>query len=170
MFDGLTIGGAIAGLKTAGEILKGLLSLRDTRMIEAEIAKLTPIILSAQKDALSAYQEQLALLDQVCQLKARVVELEGKGSQTERYKRTNMGGGGIAYTLKDGVEEGEADHAACANCYEKGHVSTLQSVGKSARSQDMYKCPSCKETFKFGVPQEPGVIQRLSYGWDRRRR
>lgn len=157
MFDGLTIGGAISGLQTAAEVLKTLVGLSDARKIEAEIAKLTPIIIASQKDALAAYKEQLALLEEVGRLKARVMQLEGKSSELERYKRTDMGGGTFAYTLKDGVKPGEDNHAACAQCYEKGRISTLQRRGTNPFNQVMHRCESCKTMFAFGERQKPTI-------------
>lgn len=157
MFDGLTIGGAVSGLQTAAEMLKGLVGLRDARLIEAEIAKLNTVVIAAQQSALAAQKEQFTLLEDIRQLRARVVQLEGKGGEMERYKRTDMGGGTFAYTLKDGVKPGEDNHAACATCFEKGHISTLQRVGPNAFKQEMHRCGSCKQTVPFGERQKPTI-------------
>jgi len=170
MLDGLTIGGAISGLKSAGDIVTAALKLRDAALLQEKIIELNGVILTAQQNAAAAQKEQLALLDEVRQLKARVMELEGKGSERERYKRTDMGGGTFAYTPKDGVEKGEAAHALCANCYEKGHLATLQRAGTSARKQEVYKCMSCESTFHFGEPQQPQSHYREGGSWGRARR
>ena len=71
MFDGLTIAGAVSGLRRRANSIKSMIELRDIAMIQAKAIELQGVILATQQSAAAAQEAQLTLLDEVRQLKAR---------------------------------------------------------------------------------------------------
>ena len=109
----------LSALKTAFDIAKGLKDIDNATNRNAAVIELQEKILSAQS-------EQAALIEAVGALKGRVAELEAWDADKKRYKLTEVGRGMTTYTLKEGMENGELAHHLCANCYQEGHKSIMQ--------------------------------------------
>lgn len=139
---------ALTGLNAVAETAKSLIGLRDAALIQGKAAELTGQVMAAYQSATAAYQTQLALLEEVRALKEKVRGLEAWEAQKQRYELKNFGGNTFAYALKPAMSNGETEHRACANCYQKGQISPLQFDGEIA-GQDQYVCPACDKKFRF---------------------
>lgn len=90
MVDALTIGGALSSLKTAADIAKALLGLRDEMQIRNKVIELQSAILSAQSDALQSQAEQNNLLHRVRELEAENAQLKSNLSTKPKVPEARM--------------------------------------------------------------------------------
>ena len=154
MIDMGTIASTIGSIKTAGEIAKGFLDLKEATAFQGKVIELQGVIMAAQTSALAAQSDQFTLLNQVRELETKMAKLEAWEAQKKRYSLKDFGGGTFAYELKEAERAGEPIHRICPACYEKGHRSILQFDYRTSSAQDRYKCPGCKTDFEFGVRQQ----------------
>jgi hypothetical protein len=130
IFAGLT------AIKTAFDIARGLKDIDDAARRNAAIIELQEKILDAQSD-------QAVLIETVGALKARVAELEAWDADKNRYKLSDLGRGMSAYTLKEGMENGEPPHQLCATCYNEGHKSIMQTETRNPGRCQVMVCHRC---------------------------
>ena len=72
MADMLLFQGAISGLKTASDIIKGLIGMKISAEVNAKMIELGSEIVSAQANAAAAYSEYVSMLQRVRQLEEEV--------------------------------------------------------------------------------------------------
>jgi rubrerythrin len=130
-------------LNAAGHGIEKLIKTRDFVKFGDELRKLHAEILAAQRGAMTAQTNEVALLEEVGKLKKRVAELEAWDSERRRYERRNVGLGAFAYVLKKTERNKEEPHWACTNCYEHGKIITLQ-LGRPKVGPSRWFCPTCK--------------------------
>jgi len=138
----------LAGLsifKTLFDSAKGLKDINDAAIRNAAVVDL-------QKEILAAQAEQMALLERVSELEAKVASFEAWDCEKLRYQLTDHGGGTFTYALKAGKEEGEPFHRICPHCYEERRKSILQSRGLF-QGREKVVCLSCESEFMLGVIQ-----------------
>jgi rubrerythrin len=150
MVDGASIAAAVGSLKTAADIAKGFLSLKETAAIQGKVIELQGHILAAQSSALAGQSDQLSLLEEVRSLKAKMAELEAWDTEKKRYDLKNAGYSALVYVLKEEERGSTPPHWVCTNCYERGHAVILQYVMVMKRG-NVWTCPSCKNTIEPGV-------------------
>ena len=132
----------LVSLKTATEIIKNLVSLVKSApskgvpdnfldSVNTEIGKL-------QRELLSAYTDQTALVDRVRELNDKLLKHETWEAEKKRYGLKELPHGGFAYSLNDAEQTGEPAHYICANCFEDRVKSILQPKLKG------FVCPRCK--------------------------
>jgi hypothetical protein len=114
-------------LKTAYDLAKDLVNLHDTTVRQGRVAELQRQILDAQQSAIDANQERATLMETISQLRGKVAQLEAWNTEKQRYKKVEVATGVIAYTLKEGMENGEPIHYACTDCYSDNKISILKS-------------------------------------------
>ncbi len=153
------LGAIMDPLKSAGEMAKELVDIRDTVKFGNAVVELQTQILAAQQAAFSAQERETAMAEEIRDLKTRVADLETWDAEKQRYELTDFGSGTFAYLLKPNMSSGEPEHRLCAACYQKGHKSILQFRHQTATRQDKYACPVCKTDVLLGEYSEPQVIQ-----------
>ncbi len=137
------IGGAVAALKTAGEMAGSFVELRDTALIQGKVIELQSVILSAQGSALAAQSEQLTLLEQKRQLEAQIARLEAWDTEKRRYSLQEIAPGSVAYILKPDAQGTELAHPVCCNCFEQGKISHLIPANTRVMNYRIFKCWTC---------------------------
>jgi hypothetical protein len=135
--------GILSPLKAASGLVQEAIEIRDEIKLRDTIIKLSAQIMAAQSGALAAQSDQLSLLDEIRSLKEKVVELEAWNTEKGRYKLTDLGRGLKTYTLKEGMENGEPPHHLCANCYNEGHKSVLQTEIRVPGRSEVLVCHRC---------------------------
>ena len=124
--DAGSISALTVSLKTAAEITKAMIGLRDATMIQAKIIELQTVILSAQGAALSAQSDQFSLLERVRELEKEVANMKAWDREKKKYELSEVYPGAFAYTLKPQARGAEPAHWICAACYQHGRKSLLQ--------------------------------------------
>jgi hypothetical protein len=139
-------------LKTAGEMTKAMIGVRDGAMLQSKVIELNGIILSAQSSALSSNQDQFALLNRVRDLEKEIADLEAWETEKQRYELKNIGQGCIAYAPKAGMQPPELEHYLCANCFTQSKKRFLQIEHRSVGRVQAYVCNDCgAELYVVGV-------------------
>ena len=136
------IQGAIAGLKTASDIVIGLSKLNTLAQVQEKSVELGQVIVAAQSATLSAYADQAAMVDEIRALKKEIADVKAWESQKQRYQLTPLGdGAGVVYALKKTMSQSEPPHWVCTKCYEEGKRMILQPASVNGFSHLI--CPSC---------------------------
>jgi glycerol-3-phosphate responsive antiterminator len=146
MVDMTMISEAVTSLKTASDIVKTLIGLKETNAIQTKVVELNGIILSAQSSALAAQSNQFTLLQRVSNLEKEIASLEAWNTEKQRYALTEIVPGVFTYRLKPEMSNGEPMHQICAACYQHGKPSILQKLGLTL------KCPECKTDIVIAQP------------------
>jgi hypothetical protein len=148
MVDMTMIAEAVSSLKTASEIAKTLVGLKDGQALQSKVAELNGIILSAQSSALAAQSSQFTLLQRVSELEKDIARFEAWSTEKQRYELKELGSS-FAYAVKEVSRNGEPAHKICAACYQHGTKSILQLAPQSVvhtKPRDWF-CPECKTNF-----------------------
>jgi hypothetical protein len=143
MVDVAAITGSIAALRTAYDMTKGFLGVRDAVISQGQIFELQRQILAAQENALSAQAAQTALLESIGDLKKQIADMETWDAEKEKYQLAKTRGGTLAYILKEQAELPEPDHYFCANCFEGRRKSILQPETRYPGRAQVLVCHHC---------------------------
>lgn len=138
------VGEAIAGLgalKTAFDLAKGLKDIDNATSRNAAVIELQEKILAAQST-------QATLIERVGDLEKEMAALKAWGADKARYELIDLHRGLFAYVPRQGEDKGEPPHALCANCYQRGFKSILQSSGHPNVHERTWDCQVCKAKTK----------------------
>jgi hypothetical protein len=133
------VGEIFAGLgafKTMFDMAKALKDINDTAIRNGAIIDLQEQILSAQ-------QAQTALLGRIDELEKEVGRMKSWEAEKEKYQRTAIRTGVIAYALKEEADSPSPSHYLCANCHGDGVKSYLQSETRYPGRAHVYVCHRC---------------------------
>lgn len=150
MVDLALLTGLAGGLKTAVDIGKTIKEINDLTVIRSKVIEMQDIILGAQSSAMAAQTQLFELLQENSELKTKVAAVDDWKATAARYQLKDYGGGTFAYELKAEAANGEPPHKLCPVCFEKGKRSVLQFWGRTAMSQDFYKCVPCSSDYFLG--------------------
>lgn len=165
MVDVGSVASVISSLKTAADLTKGFLDLKEAAAVQGKVIELQGIILAAQTSALAAQSEQFVLQQQAHELQAKMAKLEAWESEKSRYQLVDFGSGTFAYNLRPEQANGDPSHKICVNCFNSGHKSVLQFSHRGADKRDYFKCERCKNDIPLGTAVEwsPQQISRNDY-------
>lgn len=129
-------------LKTAGELVQGLIETRDTIKFGEMIAKLHAQIVAAYQGALVAQTREAACVEEIIRLKRRVAELEVWEADKQRYELAQLPPGVFVYALRREAALGEPMHHICQTCYQRGKKSILHAdePGNGIHHLSCYEC------------------------------
>ena len=97
------LGAIMDPLKSAGEMAKELVDIRDTVKFGNAVVELQAQIMAAQQAAFSAQEREAAMAEEIRNLKTRMAELETWDTEKQRYQLTDFGSGTFAYLLKPDI-------------------------------------------------------------------
>jgi hypothetical protein len=147
MPDMALIAGTVSSLKSAFDITKLLIGIRDATILNERVLELQQVIISAQANAVAAQSQQLTLLEQVSELKKQLAELEAWDAQKQRYELKKVAAGAIVYALKADASGSEPPHWICATCYQNRRISFMQervtSIKIPSNGGTEWICPVC---------------------------
>lgn len=126
MADMSMIATAATAIKLAGDIAKGMITLRDAEMVRGKIIELQSAILDAQSSIFSANDERAALIKAVGDLEKKVADFEKWEREANKYQLAEIGPAMFAYIAKTNRNPATPFHALCANCYQNRKKSVLQ--------------------------------------------
>ena len=146
----------VAGLsvfKTMFGIAKSMRDMNDAVIRNAAVADLCEQIISAQ-------ERYTAAVGRVGELGKELVRFETWEVEKRRYELKDMDRGFFAYIPKEGEERGEPPHALCANCYQRGIKSILQSNGSRDVYQLSWDCSACQAKHKCMANNMRGLVHK----------
>lgn len=157
-------------LKAAGESIKGLVEIRDQVKFGEEVAKLYSQILAALQGVVAAQTREATLLNEISDLKKRLLELDAWETEKNRYVLEKLPPGSFVYTLKPEMAGSDPEHHICQTCYQRGKKSILHST-VSGNGIYFLMCKECGTQLEVGHFTSSGrsTIHRGSsggsYGW-----
>lgn len=140
---------AAGSLKTAGELVAGIVKAKNQADVTAKAIELQSVIIGLQSSIFDARDALSSLQEENRQLKESAVRREHFGSEMSRYALTAIRAGSVAYALKESMSNGEPPHYVCANCYQNGKKVVLNC---SEHKDHWYSfiCPGCKVAIPTG--------------------
>jgi len=137
------IQGAIASLKTAGDIASGFLKLKSIADVQGKVIELQSAILAAQSSALAAQSEQATMVQRIGDLEEEIRRVKAWEETKQRYELHQPTAGTFVYVLKKAHGDNpEPTHWICTNCYDNGRRSILQ-LKSRGYGTDHYGCAHC---------------------------
>lgn len=141
MFEWFAAG--VSSAKTALEITKGLMTLRDAEMVRAKVFDLTSALTDLQQQLMTAQTEQMDLVQRLQAVQKDLELAQQQNGLRDQYSLHQFGTGNFAYRLNPEFQSEQPEHYLCSNCFEQGNRVTLQ------RHYTMYsiglKCPRCEK-------------------------
>jgi hypothetical protein len=128
LVDMSAIAGAAGALKSAYELSKAAVGLRDAALIREKVIEMQGEISSALAGAITAQTDELAMLKQVQALEAEVARLKAWEGEKPKYELVGLETGAVVYMLK---------------CFADGQKSFLSGTGKQSGRMWEYKCLGC---------------------------
>lgn len=139
----LTLQSAIAGLKTASDIVIGISKSNTLAQVQAKSFELGQIIVNAQSATFSAQAAQSAMAEEIRALKEEIKRVKAWSKQKKRYKLASPWSGAVVYALKESMASGEPPHWICTCCYENGRKSIFNQIQNKER-WFLLVCPVCE--------------------------
>jgi hypothetical protein len=148
-------------LKSAGDLVQGIAEIHDAVKLGELQVKLQAQIMSALMGATAAQNHELAMGDEIRELKARVVELETWEAEKKRYQLHQLPPGVFVYSLKPELAGGEPPHQVCERCYQQGNKSILH---QDEQRNGIYHliCNGCGTKLSVGHFRMP-PMQQVDY-------
>jgi hypothetical protein len=140
------IAAAVTGIRSALDITKAMVGLRDAEAFRAKSIELQGVVLEALDKAIEARESYAAQNDRIRALEAEVARLKAWDAEKQRYDLKSIGQGAVAYVLKPDERGAETPHWLCPNCFAKGQKAFLQNTGKIERARLLIGCNNCGTT------------------------
>jgi hypothetical protein len=157
MVDMTAIGVIATSLNTIVNITKAMKDVQDATLIQSKVFELQGVIIETQQSVFAANTERTVLVDKISELETKIASLEAWETEKQRYELKEIGNGSLAYTVKESMCGTEPVHHICANCYQHGRKSILQS--RFEHPDFILYCWECKDRLFVGVgPSRGGLI------------
>ena len=142
-----SITATVTGIKTAGDIINSILEMKTSDAINTAVREATAHLIAVQREALASQSEQSAMIEEIRNLKEKIVNLKAWETEKKRYHLKDLWNTGVvAYALKESMSNSEPPHYLCTNCYGEGRKSILNPQ-KRENGRLMLLCPACKSEF-----------------------
>jgi len=138
----------LGAFKAMFDLAKGLKDIDDR-------ATRNSVAIELQEKILAAQAQQAALIEHVGNLEKEVADLKAWDADKQRYKLTDIGDGLLTYALKEGMESGELPHHLCANCYQDGKKSIMQTEYRNPGRAHVLVCHRCGSDLYLDGPMYP---------------
>jgi hypothetical protein len=149
MVDMAAIASAASALKTAIDIGRTALGLRDTASIRTKVTEMQGEISSALASAIAAQQDQIAILKHVGELEKEIADLKTWEAEKRRYSLRELPPGVFVRALKPEMAGGEPPHFICETCFQRGKKRILNSDEERNGIYHL-KCHECDTTLRIG--------------------
>jgi len=137
------IAAAVTGIRSALEITKAMVGLRDAEAFRAKSIELQSVVLEALDKAIEARESYAMQSDRIRALEAEVAQLKAWDAEKQRYDLKSIGPGAVAYVLKPEARGTETPHWLCPNCFAKNQKAFLQSTNRIERARLVVGCNNC---------------------------
>lgn len=141
--DMSAVAAAFEGLKGTAEVLEGAIKRRDQTKIDAALSEFMPKLLAAYASAFQFGVENSSLLQERDTLKKQVAELKDWAAEKSRYELAEAAPGVMVMRVKEAMRGSEPMHQICADCYQDGRKSFLQSETRTPGRDDFLVCFGC---------------------------
>lgn len=148
--DFVAIQGAISSLKTAAEISKSIMEMKNMTEVQGKVIELQSALLEAQNCALTATASQFELQEKVRELEAKLKERDDWEKEKSRYQLVSpWQGPAKTYALRESHSNGEEPHLVCSSCFHKKEKVILNPI-KNKEGWVQMVCPVCRSVMDTG--------------------
>lgn len=149
------VAAALTSAKTAGDIAKGLMTLRDEDLVRGRVMDLTGTLFDLQQQMMQGQMEQMALISKIAGLEEELRAARQKSDVLGRYELLALSPGKVVYALKQQFKGDEPEHFCCTNCYDIGRRSVLKPQYPLGSTWVKYICPACDFTVGASIDALP---------------
>ena len=135
-----TLVNAIPGLTKA---VAAIAEATDPHKRQTQFAELQQVLIQLNTNAFAIQTQNLSLLREKDDLEKQIVQLKNWKAEKQRYSLIEIHDGLVVYAVKESMSNGEAPHSLCANCFNNGKKSFLNTID-GARGFSMLACSVCK--------------------------
>ena len=144
MADPVTIGGALASLKAASDIVGILYKAKLAADVQEQVSHLKQLIFNAREQAFDAQEELSLVKAEVAKLNRQIDAFSQWGEDRQRYQMFQpLDVHSVVYALRESLAGGEPAHYLCANCYQQ-HRKSILNNGQTKSQWTTFDCPNCK--------------------------
>ncbi|MGA9365005.1 MAG: hypothetical protein WBW16_11635 [Bacteroidota bacterium] len=147
---------AIASIKVASDIARGIISLNKDVAVNEKAAELVGVIISLQNAMMSMQSDYATLLKAKDDLQHRISEYDDSAKVQLQYKLEEIHRGVFVYSLKAPAPD-HPQHWLCTKCWEDRKKSILQ-ASYHHESAAAYTCPRCNTTVEMQFRSDAGFI------------
>lgn len=137
------IAAAVTGIRSALDITKAMVGLRDAEAFRAKSIELQTVVLEALDKAIEARESYTAQADRIRALEAEMAQMKAWDAEKASYELKPIARGAVAYMLKRDKRGTEPPHWVCPTCFSKGEKSMLYFTGATVLRHMIYRCPGC---------------------------
>jgi hypothetical protein len=137
------IAAAVTGIRSALDITKAMVGLRDAEAFRAKSIELQSVVLDALDKAIEARESYTTQSDRIRTLEAEVTRLKAWDTEEQDYELKSIGEGAVAYMLKKDKRGTEPPHWLCPTCFAKGQKSFLLPTGAHPGRGWVFNCITC---------------------------
>jgi hypothetical protein len=158
------ISSGLAGIKTAIDVLRTTVNVRDDKMIEKAIGdaerEINNRIIAVQGTCLALQGEVDGLMKKNRELEEEIRYLSNQAAEEGKYELYHTRAGGVCYKLKDSMNPSGKPVYLCATCMGEGKKSFLQYGG---RGDHLLMCGNKHPSIPSDNP-DPGLPQVRTTG------
>ena len=139
---------AFTSLKTATDIVKTLLALREATQFNSQLADLLNAVVDARLQTFAIQESHTSISSRVKELEDEIERLKSWKAEAEKYEAMEVASGLFAYVSKDNLQTMQSAQKLCSNCFHKQVKSFLQQAGEDHRARSL-SCHGCKSKVVF---------------------
>ncbi len=149
----------IGAFKSMYDAAKALKDMNDAAIRNGAVIELQSQILAAQ-------EQQSALIQRRGELEREVADLKSWEGVKQRYEMVALAPNVVAFAEKKDIQDRQAPHYLCANCFAAGKKSHFQQTLSGVRL-DRFKCNSCGEEISIHKQGPPLQVSTIRPGFGR---
>ena len=137
------ISSAISSLKTASDIAKSLLALREAAQFNSQLADLLSAVVDARLQAVSIQEAHTVVASRVKELEQEIERLKSWEAEAKNYEALEVASGMFAYVAKDNNQPLQSAQKLCSNCFHQKIKSFLQQENEARPLLRSLSCHRC---------------------------
>jgi DNA-directed RNA polymerase subunit RPC12/RpoP len=139
---------AFTSLKTATDIAKTLLALREAAQFNSQINDLLQAVVEARLQAVAIQESHTSVSSRVKELENEIERMKSWQAEAENYKVLEVARGLFAYVAKDNQQPLQSTQKLCSNCFHQNIKAFLQQASEEQRMRSL-SCHRCKSKVVF---------------------
>lgn len=137
------INAALQSMKVIGDWIRANKSLSNYNELVSAVSEVNSKLMRANEIALASQEKQAFLADRVRELEKKIMELENRESEANKYELHEFPTGTCVFKLKPEMQNGEPTYYLCEACMSKSQISRMQPDGFRDGKSFFLRCHNC---------------------------
>ena len=133
---------AFTSLKTATDIAKTLLALREAAQFNSQLADLLNAVVEARLQTVAIQESHTSISSRVKELEQELEHLKRWDAEAKNYEVLEVAHGVFAYVAKEQKQALQSAQKLCSNCFHQHIKSFLQQANDERRDRSL-SCHRC---------------------------